>query len=99
MSFVTAYPEELATAADSLSGTGMALAAQNAAAGAPISGVMAPSTDEVSISTAAKFAAHGLMYQQISAQASAIHEMFVAALSGGANCYATAEATNALAAG
>lgn len=99
MSFVNAYPEELTTAADSLGGTGSALASLNAAAQGPITGVVPPSSDDVSALTAAKFAAHGLLYEQISAQATAIHEMFVAALAGSATSYAAAEAANAAAAG
>lgn len=99
MPFVTAYPEELRTAADSLSGTGFALTSQNAAAQGPTTGVVPPSADEVSVITAAKFATHALLYQQVSAQATAIHEMFVATLAGSATSYAAAEAANAVAAG
>ncbi|BBY32173.1 PE family protein [Mycolicibacter minnesotensis] len=99
MSFLAAQTEELRTAADSLGGTGLALAAQNTAAQAPTTGVVPPSADEVSAMTAAKFAAHALMYQQVSAQATAIHEMFVATLASSSNSYAAAEAANALAAG
>lgn len=99
MSFVTTQPEALSAAAESLSGTGVALAAQNAAAQIPTTGVVPPAADEVSVLTAAQFAAHGQMYQQISAQAAAIHEMFVATLNGSAGAYAAAEAANAVAAG
>lgn len=99
MPFVTAHPEELRTAADSLCGTGLALASQNATAQAPTTGVVPASADEVSVRTAAKFATHALAYQQISAQATAIHEMFVATLAGSATSYAVTEASNVLAAG
>jgi hypothetical protein len=99
MSFVTAHPESLTMAASNLSGIGSALAAQNAAAAAPTTGVVPASADAVSALTAAQFAAHAQMYQQVSAQAAAIHEMFVTTLSESANTYATAEAANAIAAG
>ncbi|ORV50860.1 PE family protein [Mycolicibacter engbaekii] len=99
MTFVTAQTEELRTAADSLSAAGLALAAQNAAAQVPTTGVVPPSADEVSATTAARFAAQALMYQQISSQATAIHEMFVATLVASSDSYAAAEAANALAAG
>ena len=99
MPFVTVHPEELRTAADSLSGAGSALTAQNAVAHPPITGVVPASADEVSARTAAAFATHGMSYQQVSAQATAIHEMFVATLTGSATSYAAAEAANVLAAG
>lgn len=99
MSFVTAQPEALSTAAGSLSGIGSALNAQNAAAAAPTTGVLPAAADEVSVLTAAQFAAHATVYQEISAQAAAIHEMFVATLNGSATSYATTEAANAAAAG
>ncbi|HEU4363694.1 MAG TPA: PE family protein [Mycobacterium sp.] len=99
MSFVTAQPEMLSTAAASLGGIGSALGAQNAAAAAPTTGVLPAAADEVSVLTAAQFAAHATMYQQISAQAAAIHDMFVATLNGSATSYAATEAANAAAAG
>jgi hypothetical protein len=99
MSFVTAQPEMLSTAAGNLSGIGSALSAQNAAVAAPTTGVVPAAADEVSALTAAQFAAHASMYQQVSAQAAAIHEMFVATLNGSAGSYAAAEAANAASAG
>jgi hypothetical protein len=99
MSFVTAQPEMLSTAAGNLSGIGSALSAQNAAAAAPTTGVLPAAADEVSALTAAQFAAHATAYQQVSAQAAAIHEMFVATLNGSAGSYAAAEAANAASAG
>lgn len=98
MSFVTAQPEALSTAAASLSGIGSALNAQNAAAAAPTTGVLPAAADEVSVLTAAQFAAHATVYQEISAQAAAIHEMFVATMNGSAASYAATEAANAAAA-
>lgn len=99
MSFVHANPEALAAAAANLSGIGATLNAQNAAAAAPTTGVVPPAADEVSALTAAQFAAHAAMYQQISAEAAAIHEMFVQTLNGSSAAYAATEAANAAAAG
>lgn len=99
MSFVTTQPEALSAAAANLSGIGSALAAQNAAAAAPTTGVVPAAADEVSALTAAQFAAHAQMYQAVSAQAAAIHEMFVNTLGTSAGSYTATEAANAVAAG
>lgn len=99
MSFVTAQPEALEAAASTLTDIGTSLAARNAAAQIPTTGVVPAAADEVSVLTAAQFAAHAQMYQQVSAQATAVHEMFVATLNGSAGTYAAAEAANAVAAG
>lgn len=99
MSFLTADPEALRAAADCLSSTGVALASQNTAAQVPTTGVLPPAADEVSAMLAARFATQAQQYHQVSAQAAAIHEMFVATLNGSASTYAAAEAANAVAAG
>jgi PE family len=99
MSFVTTQPEALAAAAGGLQGIGSALSAQNAAAAAPTTGVMPAAADEVSALTAAQFAAHAQMYQAVSAQAAAIHEMFVNTLGVSSASYTIAEIANAAAAG
>jgi hypothetical protein len=98
MSFVTTQPEGLAAAAGSLQGIGSAISAQTAAAAAPTTGVVPAAADEVSALTAAHFAAHAQMYQAVSAQAQAIHEMFVNTLATSAGSYAATEAANAIAA-
>jgi PE family len=98
MSFVSTQPTELTAAAANLQGIGSSLAAQNVAAAAPTTGVL-PAADEVSALTATQFATHAEMYQAISAQAAAIHEMFVNTLSASAGSYAATEAANAIAAG
>jgi hypothetical protein len=90
MSFVTTQPEALAAAAGNLQTIGSTLSAQNAAAAA---------ADEVSALTAAQFAAHAQMYQAVSAQAAAVHEMFVNTLGTSSGSYAVTEAANAAAAG
>ena len=99
MSFVTTQPEALTAAAATLSGIGSSLSAQNAAAAVPTTGVVPAAADTVSALTAAQFAAHAQMYQAVSAQASAIHEMFVSTLGVSSGSYAATEAANAAAAG
>ena len=97
MSFVTALPAMLAAAAGQLQNIGSAVAAGNSAAAGPTTGVVPAAADEVSALTAAHFAAHGALYQELSAQATAIHELFVSALGTSAGSYAVTEAANAAA--
>lgn len=97
MSFVNCQPELLTSAAANLGSIGAALDASNAAAAARITGVVPAAADEVSALTAAQFAAHGAMYQAISGQAAAFHELFVTTLAASGNCYAVTEAANAVA--
>jgi PE family len=98
MSFVTTLPEALASAAGDLQNIGAAVAAGNTAAAAPTTGVVPAAADEVSALTAAQFAVHAALYQELSAQATAIHELFVSTLGISAGSYAAAEAANAAAA-
>jgi hypothetical protein len=99
MSFVTTQPEMLTAAAGSLTGIGSAMSAENSAAAAPTTGVIPAAADAVSALTAAQFAAHAQMYRAVSAQAEAIHQLFVTALETSAGSYAATEAANAAAAG
>jgi hypothetical protein len=99
MSFVSTQPEALTAAAGTLQGIGSSVSAQNAAAAAPTTGVVPAAADEVSALTAAQFAGHAQLYQAVSAQAAAIHEMFVNTLGTSAGSYAATEAANAVAAG
>lgn len=98
MSFVTTQPELLAEAAGNLQGIGSAMTAGNSAAAPATTGVLPAAADEVSALTAAQFVAHAEMYQAVSAQAAAIHEMFVNTLGVSAGSYAATEAANAAAA-
>jgi hypothetical protein len=98
MSFVTTQPEALSAAATSLAGIGTTMTAQSAAAAAPTTGVIPAAADEVSALTATQFAVHAQMYQAISAQAEAIHQLFVSTLGTSATSYAATEAANAIAA-
>jgi hypothetical protein len=99
MSFLTTQPEMLAAAASDLAGIGSATAAANAAAATPTTAVVPAAADEVSALTAAQFATHAEMYQAVSAQAAAIHEMFVTTLGTSAGSYAATEVANAAAVG
>jgi len=99
MTFVTTQPEALTAAASALQAIGSSLSAQNAASAAPTTGVVPAAADEVSALTAAQFAAHAQMYQAVSAQAAAIHELFVSTLSTSAGSYAATEIANAASAG
>ncbi|BBZ15314.1 PE family protein [Mycobacterium branderi] len=99
MSFVTTQPELLVAAAGDLTAAGSAMNAQNAAAAAPTTGILPAAADEVSALTAAQFSTHAQMYQAVSAQAAAVHEMFVNTLGASAGSYAATEVANALATG
>ena len=98
MSFVTTQPGLLTEAAGNLAGIGSAMDAENSAAAAATTGVIPAAADEVSALTAAQFAAHAQMYQVISAQAEAVHDMFVNTLGTSAGSYAATQAANAVAA-
>ena len=99
MSFVSTQPEDLTAATGNLQSIGSVVTAQNAAAAAPTTGVVPAAADEVSALTATQFAMHAQMYQAVSAQAAAIHDMFVSTLGASAGSYAATEAANAVAAG
>ena len=99
MSFVTTQAEALTAAAGQLAGIGSAMSASNSAVAQPTVGLVPAAADEVSALTAAAFAAHGVLYQEIGAQADAIHQFFLATLRASAGSYAATEAANAAAAG
>ena len=99
MPFVTTYPEKIAAAASQLQTIGASLTLGSAAAAGPTTGVVPAAADEVSVLTAAQFAAHAQRYQALSAQATTIHNLLVATLAAGAGSYAATEAANAASAG
>jgi hypothetical protein len=99
MTFVITQPELLTAAANQLQGIGSIITAQNAAAAAPTLGVVPAAADEVSGLTATQFAAHAALYQEVSAQAAAIHDLFVQVLRTSGASYADTETVNAIAAG
>ncbi|ORA10756.1 PPE family protein, SVP subgroup [Mycobacterium arosiense] len=94
MSFVTTRPEGLLAAASILEGLGSSMAAQDAAAAAPTTSIAPAAADEVSTLQAAQFSAYGTWYQQVSAQARAIHQSMVNNLNNNAGSYGTTEAAN-----
>jgi hypothetical protein len=95
--FLITQPEALTAAAGNLAGIGSAISAVNVSEAAPTTGLIPAAADEVSALTAAAFAAHGALYQAVSAQAAAIHQMFVSTLQASAGSYAATEAANATA--
>ncbi len=95
MSFVTALPVALASAAGDLQSIGAVVVAGNTAAAAPTTAVAPAAADEVSALTAAYFAAHGQLYQAIGAEAAAIHELFVTTLATSSGSYLGTEIANA----
>jgi hypothetical protein len=99
MSFVTTQPEVLATSANTLQNIGSAVSTGSAAAAVPTTSVIPAAADEVSALTAVQFAAHGQLYQAVSAQAAAIHDMFVEVMNLSSGSYAATEAANAASAG
>ena len=99
MSFLTTQAEALSAAAGDLAAIGSSMVASNATVAEPTTGLVPAAADEVSALTAAAFATHGVLYQEISAQADAIHQLFVATLQASAGSYAATEAANAVATG
>lgn len=95
MSFVTALPENITAAAGSLAGIGEWMSNGLAAAAGPTTSVTPPAADPVSLTSAGEFSAHGALFQEVSAQAAAVHQQIVATLGGNSNAYAAAEAANA----
>lgn len=98
MSFLKTVPEELTAAAAQLGTIGAAMAAQNAAAAAPTTAIAPADLDEVSALQAALFTAYGTFYQQVSAEAQAMHDMFVNTLGISAGTYGVTESLNSSAA-
>src|SRR5271166_1213993 len=98
MSFLKTVPEELLAAATQLGALGSSLAAQNAGVAAPTTALAPAAADQVSILQSGIFTAYGTLYQQIAAEAQAIHEQFVNNLGLSSGTYASTEASNAISA-
>lgn len=94
MSFVTTRPEALLATASMLQALGSSMDAQNAAAAAPTTSIAPAAADEVSALQAAQFSAYGAWYQQVSAQAKAVHQTMVANLNSNAGSYGETETAN-----
>jgi hypothetical protein len=86
-------------AATRLQHFGTAMAAQNAAAAAPTTAMAPAAADEVSALQAMQFSAYGTWYQQVSAQAAAIHQLMVNTLGSSAGSYGETESANQAATG
>ncbi|OBE97175.1 PE family protein [Mycobacterium sp. 852002-10029_SCH5224772] len=99
MSFVFATPDKLSAAAAHLQSIGTALNTENTAAAGPTVAVVPAAADEVSVLTAARFAAHAQRFQELSARAAAIGDLLALMLSASAGSYAATEAANAASAG
>jgi hypothetical protein len=99
MSFVTAQSPALMAAATRLQQLGTSMAAQNAAAATPTTAVAPAAADEVSALQAMQFSAYGTWYQQVSAQAAAIHQTLVNTLGSSAGSYGETESANQAATG
>jgi hypothetical protein len=99
MSFVTAQSPALMAAATRLQGLGSSMAAQNAAAATPTTSIAPAAADEVSALQAMQFSSYGTWYQQVSAQATAIHQMLVNTLGSSAGSYGETESANQAATG
>lgn len=95
MSFVTAAPEMLATAAQNVANIGTSLSAANATAAASTTSVLAAGADEVSQAIARLFSDYATHYQSLNAQAAAFHHSFVQTLNAAGGAYSSAEAANA----
>jgi hypothetical protein len=94
MSFVTAAPEIVASAASDLASIGSTIGEANAAAAVPTTGVLSAAADEVSAAIASLFRSHAQAFQALSTQAASFHQQFVQLLSSTAAQYASAEAAN-----
>lgn len=88
-------PAMVVAAAEDLAGIGSSISRANAAALAPITGVLPAGADEVSAAIAGFFQAHGQAYRALSIQALSFHDQFVGLISGGAVQYVAAEAASA----
>lgn len=99
MSFVTTQPEALSATASTLQQLGTSMTAENASAAAPTTELVPAAADEISALQAAQFSAYGNLYQQVSAQAAAMHQMLVNTLGSSAGSYGTTEAANQAATG
>ncbi|MCV7077337.1 MULTISPECIES: PE family protein [Mycobacterium] len=94
MSLVIAEPDVLAGSAAELLSINAAMRAGNAAAAGPTTAVVPAASDLVSLLTAAQFAQHARLYQEVSAQAAAVQEQLATTLGISAGSYAATEAVN-----
>ncbi len=91
MSFVSATPEIMTSAATDLATIGSDLDAAHKAAAASSVVVMPAAADEVSAAISAVFGNYAQGFQSLAGRAAAFHDQFVRTLSAGAASYAGAE--------
>ncbi len=94
MSWVTAAPDLMTTAATDLTSIGSTLTAAHTAAAASTVGVLPAAADEVSAGIAQLFSEHAQDFQGVAGQAAAFHQQFVQKLTASAASYSTAEAAS-----
>jgi hypothetical protein len=99
MSFLIAQPEILAVAADELHTINAAVGAGSSAAAGPTTGVVPAAADVVSVLTAAQFASHARLFQEVSAEAATVREQLAITLGISAGSYAATEIANTTAVG
>lgn len=95
MPYVAAHLEAIAEAADAVAGFGSAVDEAGVAAAARTTTLVAAAADEVSAAVASLFSAHGLAYQQVSAEVATFQRQFVQTLNDAAGAYTLAETANA----
>ncbi len=95
MTKLLAQPQAMAMAAENVAGIGSAINQARAAAGAPITGVVAAAADQVSAATTTLFNTFGRQYQAVIKQAGLFHDEFVEALAAAGNACAEAEIVDA----
>lgn len=94
MSFVFAAPDEPSASAANLQSIAPAPNAEHPAAAGPTVAVVPAAADEVSVLTAARFAAHAQRFQELSARAAAIQDLMAVMPAASAGSYAATEAAN-----
>src|ERR1700749_1118502 len=99
MSFLTAIPQELLSAATQLEGIGTSLTAQNTGAAATTAALEPAASDPVSLLQAGIFSSYGTYYQQIATEAQAIAQRFTSTLGLSSGSYTETKPVNAAASG
>jgi hypothetical protein len=99
MSFLRAQPDVLDAVAGELHSVNAAVREGSSAAATTTTGVVPAAADVVSILTAAQFATHARLFQQISAEAAVVREQLAATLGISAGSYAATELANITAVG
>jgi hypothetical protein len=95
MSYLRAQPDVLDAVAGELHGVNDAVREGSSAAATSTVGVVPAAADVVSILTAAQFASHAQLFQEISAAAAAVREQLATTLGVSAGSYAATEIANA----